>query len=81
MINGNVPLLRPLRPFQLIAGLMPGWYQNLVMSRMPGFCVEYISQPGCDGPAKRWDGGLELWRRRFSSVVCCRDAQLHVSAG
>ncbi len=27
MINGNVLLVRPVRPFQLIAGLTATWYQ------------------------------------------------------
>ncbi len=29
MVNGNVPLLRPLRPFRLIAGLMANWYESI----------------------------------------------------
>jgi len=28
MIPGNVPLLRSLRPFTLIAGLMANWYDS-----------------------------------------------------
>ena len=27
MIHGNVPALRPLRPFRLIAGLPAHWYE------------------------------------------------------
>jgi hypothetical protein len=30
MVNGNVPLLRPLRLFRLIAGLMANWYASIV---------------------------------------------------
>jgi hypothetical protein len=32
MIHGNMPPLRPLRPFPLIAGLPANWYKNYLFT-------------------------------------------------
>jgi hypothetical protein len=77
MVNGNVPPLRPLRLFPLIAGLLANWYQTtaqIIVMLTGGSISPHASMKSL------WHTMLLCGTAKHTESPCHADGRKHLTA-